>query len=194
MLILFIPLGKGVYSISREGYEYEEDINDPELQEYIERANVKTGTPFYYYSGLILIALMVMLTKYDVIDPLEIMFGSGSSTEGGMFPNTVDHLEDPEVGDVYLMDFIEYKDPYSIYTIVEMDDDSVYFNEAVEHFEAWDAAAKTIMTGDFTFLETPTRIAWGQDELLYLYDLTEETADRYVKGKGKGMISDVCRD
>jgi len=195
MLIPFIPLGKRVYSESREGHEYEEDINDPEVQKYIEQAKIKTSTPFYHYSGLmlsILIALLVMLTKYEVIDPLEIMFGDGSPAEGGMFPNTADHLEDPEVGDVYLMNFFEYQDPYSIYKVVDMNDDSVYFNEAKEHFVEWDAAAMTIMAADYTFPESAKRIAWGKDELLYLYDLTEETVDRYEKGKG--MISDVCRD
>ncbi len=195
MFIPFIPLGKRVYSISTEGHEYEEDIDNPEVQQYINATDIKVKTPFYHYSGLILallITLLVILTKYEVIDPMEILFSSGSSTEGGMFPNTVDHLEDPEVGDAYLMNFIEYKEPYSIYEIVELTDDSVYFNEAGQYFTAWDAAAMTIMAGDYTFPENPKKIAWSYDELLYFYDLTEETADRYIQGKG--MISDVCRD
>ena len=193
MLIPFFSLGKRVYSVSKEGHEYQEDFHSPEIQQYITQSGIKAKTPFYHYTGLLLaliITVLVLLGKYDVVDYDKLLFST--SSEGGIFPNSLDHLEDPEVGDLYLMDFVEYKDPYSIYKIVEVTDDSVYFNEAEQYFVKWDEAAMSIMSKSFTFPEKPERIAWGIDELSKYFDLNVNSEVKYVEGKG--TIRDICRD
>lgn len=199
MMIPMFSVGKRVYSKSTEGHEYQEDANSPEIQQYMADSGLSFKTPFYHYSGVILgliIGIFVLLAKYEIYNPFDhkSSYASNPKEFKGSFPNTVDHLEDPEVGDIYLMAFPEYKEPYSIYKIVDVNDDSVYFIEAKEYFEKHNAVSTAIKFKEYTFKKNPAKIAWGTNELMKYYnDMDTTTVDPdYIKGKGH--IFSVCRD